>query len=276
MPVARLVAPILCTLVFVAGCSQTPTAPSSAAPAATPFAAAPSAPAASTASDTTPASPSITVAPPRALGLVRFVAFGDSITWGAHSAFDARMLFAAANGGYPERAEAILNTTHAPQRFTVMNLGEPGELAVNALTRFRTMLTARKPECVLLLEGINDLSNGISPTSVASAIRQMLDVAAASAVPVLVATMYPTYEVVDPDGNLRPNGATAVPVFNAQIRQIVAGRLNVHLVDLEPIMRDRSLVGNDGIHATDAGFDVMAAAFVATIERVFTVRGSFQ
>ena len=92
------------------------------------------------------------------------VAFGDSITWGAMSAFDASYVYAAASGGYVERLEANLNLLHPPQRFSVFNDGLPGELAISALTRFRTMLTTRRPEGVLLLEGINDLSNGISPS----------------------------------------------------------------------------------------------------------------
>jgi lysophospholipase L1-like esterase len=267
MSVARLFAPLTALLLFVAGCSRTPTAPSSVSP---------SAPVAATTQETTPNSPAITFVPPRAVGLERFVAFGDSITWGALSQFDQRFQYAAANGGYPERIAAALGVAHAPQQFTMFNEGLPGELAVNALTRFRTMLTTRRPECVLLLEGINDLTNGVSPSAAGNALRQMLDAAAVAGVPVIIATMYPTYEALYPDGVTRPNAFDVVPALNTQIRQIATGRLNVHLVDLEPIMRDRSLVGNDGLHANEAGFDVMANAFVAAIQRAFPVRGSFQ
>ena len=148
--------------------------------------------------------PGITIAPPRALGVTRFVAFGDSITWGATSAwFSANMFFAAANGGYPERLAANLTLAHTPQPITMFNDGLPGELAVNALTRFRTMLTTRRPGAVLLLEGINDLSNDISVSRTIGGLRAMLDAAGAQGVPVLLATMYQTYEVVDPDGNFR-------------------------------------------------------------------------
>jgi lysophospholipase L1-like esterase len=204
------------------------------------------------------------------------VAFGDSITWGAMSAFDARYIFAAASGGYVERLEANLNLFHQPQRFSVYNDGLPGELAANALMRFRTMLTTRRPEAVLLLEGINDLSNGASPSTTATAMRQMLDAAAQMGVPVALATMYQTYGVVDPDGNFRDNGAALVPPFNSALRAMALGRPNVLLVDLEATMRDRRFVGDDGVHTTDSGFDVMAATFMTAIERAFPVRGSFQ
>jgi lysophospholipase L1-like esterase len=41
-------------------------------------------------------------------------------------------------------------------------------------------------------------------------------------------------------------------------------------------MPNRALVGTDGIHLNDAGFDVVAARFMAVIEQAFPVRGSFQ
>ena len=41
-------------------------------------------------------------------------------------------------------------------------------------------------------------------------------------------------------------------------------------------MRDRSFVGNDGLHPTDAGFERMASVFLEAIEAAFPVRGSFQ
>lgn len=223
--------------------------------------------------------PGLTITPPGALGTTRLVAFGDSITWGARSAWysaDIQVFIAAANGGYPERLQASLASKHPSVPVTMFNEGLPGELAVNALSRFRTMLTTRRPHAVLLLEGINDLANDISVSRTVGGLRSMLDAAAAVGVPVLLATMYQTYEETSPDGSFRPNGAAYVPAFNVAVRQLAAGRVNVHLVDLEPVMSNRSLVGNDGIHLEDAGFDVMAARFQAVIEAAFPVRGSFQ
>jgi lysophospholipase L1-like esterase len=256
---------VLC-VVFTA-CGRTPTSPSTVAPSA----------AVSAAPQANAADPSaITIVPPRALGATRYLAFGDSITWGATSAFYSRFIFAAANGGYPERLHASLNSGHAPQQFMVFNEGLPGELAQNALPRFRSLLTSRRPECVLLLEGVNDLGNDADPIRVAGALFQLVDNATAVGVPVVVATMFPTYAVVDPDGNYRHNGAALVPAFNAEVRRLASQRLNVHLLDLEPLMNNRAYVGTDGVHLTDAGFDVMASSFLRRIETAFPVRGSFQ
>jgi lysophospholipase L1-like esterase len=225
---------------------------------------------------TIPVPPRLTISPPRAMGATRFMAFGDSITWGANSAWDANFIFASANGGYPERLQSGLSSFHAPQRFTVFNEGLPGELAVNGLTRLRSLLTSRRPEVVLLLEGVNDISNDLDPIRVAGSIIQMADAATAVGVPVVVATMYQTYSVVDPDGHYRSNGAGLLPAFNAEIRRLSAGRLNVHLLDLEPPMRDRALVGADGLHLTDAGHELLASLFMQRVEAAFPVRGSFQ
>jgi lysophospholipase L1-like esterase len=260
----------LCLVLLVTGCAQSPTAPTPAAvPASVTIGELPS--------TSVPVPDRISPIPPRALGVTRFLAFGDSITWGATSAWDPRFVFdAAPGGGWPERVAASLNTFHAPQRFTVFNEGLPGELATGALTRFRSLLTSRRPEVVLLLEGINDLANDVSVSRIGTSLRQMLDAATSQGVAVVIATMFPTYPVTDPDGNYRPNGADLVPALNAEIRRIAAGRINVHVVDLESQMRDRNLVGTDGIHLTDAGFSVVASAFVDVIERAFPVRGGFE
>ena len=253
---------------FLSACSQSPTSPSAVAPSVV-IGAAPQATAAVP-------PPRLSAVPARALGVTRYVAFGDSITWGAMSAWNASFIFAAANGGYPERLQAGLTSYHAPQQFVVFNEGQPGELAVNALPRFRSLLTSRRPEAVLLLEGINDISNDFAPTRVATALYQMVDAATTLGIPVVIATMYQTYSAVDPDGHYRPNGASVVPALNAEIRRLAQGRLNVHVLDLEPLMRSRSLVGADGIHLTDAGHETLASAFMLRVETAFPVRGSFQ
>lgn len=257
-------------LLVVAGCSSSPTAPT-ALPGSASVGEAPQ-----TATPTPPPVASDLVVPPRALGVTRFVAFGDSITYGSLSAFDARFLFDTASAGYPERLLSALTSNHSPQRFTVFNEGVPGELAVNALSRFRTMLTSRRPEAVLLLEGINDLTNEISVSRVGSALGQMLDAAAQAGVPVLIGTMYQTYEVTRPDGSFRDNAAALVPALNAEIRRVATGRLNVHVVDVFGAVRDRSLIGNDGLHPTEQGFAAIAARFLSAIQTAFPVRGSFQ
>jgi lysophospholipase L1-like esterase len=252
---------------FLSGCAQTPTAPS-AAPTGVAVGEVPQ--------TSAPVPPRISIAPPRGVGLTRYVAFGDSITWGASSGWDPRFLFAAANAGYVERLRAGLDLHHAPQRFTVINEGVPGEFATYALPRFRLMLTSQKPQAVLLLEGANDLNNNVSVSDIVAALRQMTDAARAVGVPVLLATMYQTYPVTNPQGQFVANGSENITALNSEIRAYVSGRNNVHLVDLYPAINKREYLGADGIHLTETGFEIMASVFMDRIEEAFPVRGSFQ
>jgi lysophospholipase L1-like esterase len=265
MLVARL-SSVLVTCAFVAAaCTTSPTSPSSnPAPSQIVLGSQPQT--------------SASINPPKAIGLTRFVAFGDSVTWGAYSSFDPRFLFAAANGGYAERLQAGLNVHHAPQQFVVFNEGVPGEWASDpkTVTRLRNAIIARQAQAVLLLEGINDLNNGVAVSTTVTALGQLVNAATSMGVPVVLATMFQTYQSTGPDGVVRTNAASLVPSYNQQIRALAVGRLNVHVVDLEPIMQNRAYVGNDGLHLTDAGFEVMASAFMGAIEKAFPVRGSFQ
>jgi lysophospholipase L1-like esterase len=261
----------LCAIsgLLLTGCSKLPTAPTSSAPQVVVN---------SPSQVTAPIPPRLTINQPRGIGLTRFIAFGDSITWGVYSSYDEEFLIAAANGGYPERLHVGLNAYHAPQQFVVFNEGLPGEMVTDPATRPRLQaaIRNRQAQAVLLLEGINDLNNDVGVSRTTAGLSQLISAATSMGVPVLVATMFQTYESTSPNGVERPNSATEVPVYNAQVRQLVAGRLNVHLVDLEPVMRNRAYVGNDGLHLTDAGFEVLASTFLAAIERAFPVRGSFQ
>jgi lysophospholipase L1-like esterase len=267
----RLSCLIVATVAFAAACAQTPTGPSAVVPGAT---------VGQTPSTAIPVPPRLGTDPPRALGATRFLAFGDSITWGAYSGFDPRFVFDSSGTGYPERLQVALNSYHVPQVFTVDNQGQPGEQVRYAPERLRMLLLPPnpRPQVVLLLEGINDLSNGVPPQDVVTWLRQTINVALAQNIPVVVATMFQTYEVFDPiKQETRSNGAESVPDYNVRIRQMVASMgPNVHLVDLEPLMLDRRMVGNDGVHNTDLGHETIARAFLQGIERAFPVRGSFQ
>jgi lysophospholipase L1-like esterase len=258
-------------VVGVAGisCSQTPTAPSALSP-MTMIGSAPQ--------GSVGVPPRLTQNPLRALGATRFVAFGDSITYGVLSSFDGQFLFDSPAYSYTVRLQLALNSYHSPQVFSVVNRGEPAEAAtLGGVRRLPTVLEGDHPEVLLLLEGINDIGGGVSIEATIDAIRRMLDRARLLNVPVMLATMYQTFESTGPDGEIRTNGAQLVPSFNNSLRQLAAGRQNVYIVDLfQAFGSDRRLLGGDGLHPTEAGYELMATTFLAAIEAAFPVRGSFQ
>jgi len=160
---------------------------------------------------------------------------------------------------------------------TVVNAGVPGESAVQGRSRIASVLTTYDPDGLLLLEGINDMNLGASPSATAAAVVAIVDVARTYNVTVLLGLMPQTYASVYPNGEERPQAADLIVPFNNELRRLTAGMQNVHVVDLYTAFgTNRSLMGADGLHPTEAGYELMAATFVQAIETVFQVRGSLQ
>jgi lysophospholipase L1-like esterase len=249
-------------------CSTTPTSPTSSASAVEVGAAA----------QETPSLPTVIIPTPnQALGATRFLAFGDSITYGTISSFDSVFL-SNVPGSYPSVLESWLDQAHAPQSFVVLNEGSPGETARNGVDRLPGVLDRHRPQVLLLLEGINDMNiNNASPAQVASNVRNMVQIARLYNCTVLVATMPQTYPATYPDGSERSQSADKIVPFNSEVRRLLAGAQNVHIVDVYAAFgSDRSLMGNDGLHPTAAGYQRMAQEFLQVIRQVFPVRGSLQ
>ncbi|HUE87394.1 MAG TPA: SGNH/GDSL hydrolase family protein [Vicinamibacterales bacterium] len=217
--------------------------------------------------------------PPPALGGTKFVAFGDSITSGTLSSFDGAFLYDAPAHSYPTRVQLALRHTFPLQAaaFTVVNAGAPGERALEGRQRVAGVLRTYDPDGLLLLEGINDMTFGGSALEAAAAVVGIIDVARTHHVTVLVGLMPQTYASVYPNGETRTQAAERVVPFNNEVRRLTAGMQNVHIVDLyAQFGNNRSLMGADGLHPTEAGYELMAATFVEAIETIFPVRGSLQ
>jgi acyl-CoA thioesterase-1 len=213
--------------------------------------------------------------PPQALGATRFLAFGDSITYGALSEFDGGFIVLDAAGSYPRLLQSMLNQFNAPQTFAMQNAGLPGETARAGIDRLPGVLATHRPQVVLLLEGINDLNFDVSVNQTAANVRHLVDIARLFNCTVLVATMPQTYHSVDPNtGRVRENSTEEIVPFNNEVRRLVAGMQNVHIVDIYAAFgSNRSLMGNDGLHPSPAGYQVMAQQFHAAISSIFPVRG---
>ncbi len=215
--------------------------------------------------------------PPQALGATRFLAFGDSITYGTLSSFDGSFLINDEVGSYPRLLKGLLDANHTPAPFTVFNAGLPGERARQGVDRMPGVLTAQRPQVVLLLEGINDMTFGDSAGQAAGNVEYMVQIARLFNCTVLVATMPQTYASIYPDGSERGQAAEKVVPFNNELRRLLSGRQNVHIVDVYAAFgSDRSLMGNDGLHPTAAGYQRMAQTFHTRIREIFPVRGSLQ
>lgn len=123
--------------------------------------------------------------PGAALAQVGFLAFGDSITFGVGD--DP----ARAQKGYPPRLQALLAA--AGVQATVQNAGFSGEDTTAGITRIDTVLASvpTSTEVLLLMEGTNDISRGISFETTMFNLREMARKAELKGLSVVHATAIP-------------------------------------------------------------------------------------
>jgi lysophospholipase L1-like esterase len=214
----------------------------------------------------------VAVRPPPELRYVRYVAFGDSITWGVASAPVTSQFALLAPEPPPFHAypnvleQRLIAQYRRPSSPTVLNAGIGGELAADGgLRRFRNLLLTFNPEVVLLMEGTNDLLRGQAGADDAiAALDTMIGQAQALGRVVCLATIPPQRL-----GSRRPVVPLLIPAFNDRIREL-AIRRNVILVDVFNAMKDDlSLIGQDDLHPTVRGFEVIADRFFAAIKANF-------
>lgn len=168
-----------------------------------------------------------------------YTAFGDSITAGV-----------GASVGYPPRLEAMLTAERGASR--VINRGRPGETTAQGLSRLPGVLAQDRPHVLLLMEGTNDVTEGVSQSATIGNLEAMVSLARDAGVRVIIATLPPRA-----DG--RRNASQSV---SAGITAM-AGRTGVTLVDMEAAVSQSNLV--DHVHFNDAGYQEMAAAWFGRI-----------
>lgn len=247
----------------------------------------------STTQSGTPVPPPDPLPPTSALGATRFLAFGDSITCGVPGAFpmldlafdDPNCVLPSGSPQYPQMARTLLQNATPSQTIVLDNEGRPGEEAAFAYGRFSALMAARRPQGVLLLEGINDLNSGRSVSATVAALSQMIDLARVYNATVLVATMFQTCHSENPyTGRVRTNSTDQIVPFNSALRAAVAGRLNVYVVDVYGSFgtgnclsdRGTNFVGEDGLHPSASGYSRLASTFAQAVRDRFVVAGSFQ
>ncbi len=216
--------------------------------------------------------------PPR-IGVTRFVAFGDSVTWGEDGALTLtgalRDFMSLGIQGvrlsgreYPTVLQQLLAARYTTQQPTVANQGVPGEKAADSatLSRFTAIVRSGQFDAVLLMEGTNDIYGGTggNPPGIAPAIanlRRMIIEARSRNVRVFLATVPPQ----NPSGPRGALGYQTVPLLNAEIR-LLASAEGVPLVDVfDAFGGNLSLLGPDGLHPTAEGYATIANRFFTVL-----------
>ena len=228
-------------------------------------------------------------APPR-VRLTKFVAFGDSITWGEDGTY---ALTTEVNGvmrfvqsvllsgrQYPTVLLAALQGRYSLQTSTiaVVNAGCPGETVglneaacsqpLAPLARFNAAIANQ--QAVLLMEGSNDVNAAVRDSAAIEAalanLQRMVRAAKTAGVVPYLATIAP----MNPNSACIPicrgGGAALVPAYNDRIRALASSE-GITLVDVNKAFNgDFSLLSTDGLHPNAAGYQRIAEAFFDAIK----------
>lgn len=226
----------------------------------------------------------VVIQPPARIRLTRFVAFGDSITFGEDGntfGLDrfTRLPFVLEGRQYPFVLQQRLAERYTTQAIVVDNEGLRAEWAGGTLTlsRFSNLMASRRYESVLIMEGTNDLSDRDARRIVPAAqnLTAMIRDARSRSVRPYIAT-------IPPIDRTRPRGSRygwdLVDALNDEIRRLAA-REGVTLVDVhQAFAGNLSLLSEDGLHPNAEGFARIADTFFQALrgtleESPTTVRG---
>lgn len=227
----------------------------------------------------------VAIPPIPKLSATKFVAFGDSITWGedgrslaAFGALPIGRSYPSFNVGdsavYPSVLQGLLQARYKNQLIRVDNAGQKGEAVTDSATRgrFSSVLRGGQYENVLIMEGANDLADRdaqIIPT-VINGLRQMILDAQSRGIRPYLATIPPEHHGCCPDRGL---ASSLVPGFNDRVRDL-ARQEGVTLVDVYDALlpNESAYIGFDGLHPTVEGYAKIASTFFESIKATLEVR----
>ena len=212
--------------------------------------------------------------PPPTLKITRILAFGDSLTYGvAQPAVALRAYDAGLSVSYPYKLQELETARYTAQTISVTNAGIAGNKALEDRARLTHEVNVNHPEVLLLMEGTNDLgllagtSNTAIRTGITTIVNAMEDMvrdAQYQGVAVFVATLPPQRP-----GGLRAAGASLVDPYNVALRAMVQKK-GATLVDINAQL-PLALIGQDGLHPTEEGYQKMAEIFQAAIAAAYEV-----
>jgi lysophospholipase L1-like esterase len=156
----------------------------------------------------------------------------------------------------------MLSARYSSQAIAVANEGLPLEEAADGVRRLPGLLREVSPEVVILLEGVNDLTGPTVVSRTLGFLNTMARDARFAGANVFLCTLLPQRP-----GGFRANDPQAVASYNAGVRDLARGE-GATLVDLSRDV-DLSLIGIDGLHPTEAGYDRMAQIFFDLIRAQF-------
>lgn len=211
---------------------------------------------------------------PPTLAVSTILSFGDSMTEGVDQPplpFEIMGWTLPTNAGrtqgYPFKLQSAIDQRYTAQPISVYNGGWAGRRAAEDRERFNQALSEGRPQLVLLMEGANDLNAPLAPgeginarvTTVVNALEDMVRDGTGRGFPVMIATLPPQRP-----GGSRAGGVDFLPRFNEQLK-VMAGKKGAQVLDVHAQL-PLSLIGKDGLHPTEAGYQKIAEIWFEAIK----------
>ncbi|MGD8625431.1 MAG: SGNH/GDSL hydrolase family protein, partial [Anaerolineae bacterium] len=192
----------------------------------------------------------------------RFLAFGDSITWGEYPVDDpVQPPFYP----YPSTLDDTLDTRVMDAE--VINAGEPGEGTGNGMDRIKIEVQTYTPQYVMIMEGTNNVSHDALPSEIYSEYLIMIDNAKKHAgvdhVKVMMATIIPRLDSRN-DETEEMNQLAVIPAANDKKIPICDqwgafyDYIAAHGIELSDIYWDEK-------HPNQEGLDLFAAKWYSCL-----------
>ncbi len=178
-----------------------------------------------------------------------WIGFGDSITQGYPYVTDPG--YGRRVGGYEPSLEALIALFGGQPM--VLNFGIASESTTSGLNRIRSVITSTNADSILIMEGTNDIWEGISPETTVFNLNQMIEICRDDGLRPIIAT-------VTPDERDGVNDVKQIPEkINPAIRQLAEDQ-NIPLADQYAAVVDNwdNLVSEDGLHPNADGYQAIA------------------
>jgi lysophospholipase L1-like esterase len=165
---------------------------------------------------------------------------------------------------YVFKLQTLLRERYTASTIDVFNAGRAGNRAAEDKGRLVDALRETDPDVLLLLEGVNDLNlvgnrDAISPTI--GALEELIAEGTSRGVRVFIATLPPQRE------GGKSNSVHFFEDFNEQVRRMAPDE-GATLVDIHAGFT-LNLIGEDGLHPTDAGYQRMAEIWFDALKNAF-------
>lgn len=201
------------------------------------------------------------------ISATKFLAFGDSITNGEVQT-NPMLLVVDRNVAYPTVLQDEMSMRYSTQTISVINAGMSRESAEEGSGRIGGLLATYHPEGLLLLQGVIDLGDGPSkiPVIVSSLRSDIVQAKNQNVKHIFLATLLPQ-KTPSPGYQVNNIAMPWIEDANVQIRALAASE-NVYLVDAYQAFASKTatLIGGDGLHPTEEGYQVLANTFFDVIK----------